>query len=137
MMPGLFGGTRPEAIQIAPVYRARLAGGVVRPVLVSSGRHHELLHRALAALGLPAELDLYFEPDRKVFTSRRLHDLVEKLRLLLADERLRSSIARAGLAHAWDEHTYQHRVTRMLYNVSALRGETAPPEPTAADVGGS
>lgn len=51
-------GTRPEAIKMAPVYRALVAGRAVRPVLVSSGQHRELLRGALSALDLAAELDL-------------------------------------------------------------------------------
>lgn len=51
-------GTRPEAIKMAPVHRALVAGGAVRPVLISSGQHRELLRGALAALELAADVDL-------------------------------------------------------------------------------
>ncbi len=82
------------------------------------------------------EIGRYFEPDREVFTFRGPRDLVEKLRVLLADLRLRTAIARAGLARAWREHTYQHRVNRIFDSVPALRGEralTPPAVPTGGE----
>lgn len=85
-----------------------------------------------------AEIARYFEPEREVVTFRGPHDLVTKVRLLLGDEHLRASIARAGLARAWAEHTYQHRVNRMFEQVPALRTEralTPPPAPNLDDRG--
>ncbi|MDP6978932.1 MAG: UDP-N-acetylglucosamine 2-epimerase (non-hydrolyzing) [Myxococcota bacterium] len=45
-------GTRPEAIKMAPVHRALAASDSLRPVLISSGQHRELLDGAFDALEL-------------------------------------------------------------------------------------
>lgn len=51
-------GTRPEAIKLAPVYRALESAGRLAPVLVSTGQHRELLDATLAALELRADQNL-------------------------------------------------------------------------------
>lgn len=51
-------GTRPEAIKLAPVYRALANQGLFRPLLVSTSQHRELLQQALAPFALQAEIDL-------------------------------------------------------------------------------
>ncbi|MEY2821317.1 MAG: non-hydrolyzing UDP-N-acetylglucosamine 2-epimerase [Opitutales bacterium] len=51
-------GTRPEAVKLAPVHAALAASGRLRPTLVSTGQHREMLAPALAAFGLRAETDL-------------------------------------------------------------------------------
>lgn len=83
-----------------------------------------------------AEIARYFEPEREVLTFSGPHELVEKVRLLLADEALRHRLARAGLTRAWAEHTYQHRVNQIFDSVPALRSErrlTAPTLPLDGD----
>ncbi len=51
-------GTRPEAIKMAPVYLAARQKPGVRALLVSTGQHRELVHRALEPFGLKPDLDL-------------------------------------------------------------------------------
>ncbi len=51
-------GTRPEAIKMAPVYRALQAQGSFAPVLLSTSQHRELLRQALAPFALEPEIDL-------------------------------------------------------------------------------
>lgn len=51
-------GTRPEAIKMAPVYRALADTDGVEPVLISSGQHRELLDSALEPLGLEPDYEL-------------------------------------------------------------------------------
>lgn len=51
-------GTRPEAIKMAPVYKALRADERFEVRLVSTGQHGELLHDALSAFGLKPDLDL-------------------------------------------------------------------------------
>ncbi len=51
-------GTRPEAVKLAPVHAALAASRSLRPVLVSTGQHREMLTQALGAFGLRAETDL-------------------------------------------------------------------------------
>lgn len=51
-------GTRPEAVKLAPVQSAFAASGRLRPALVSTGQHREMLAQTLAAFGLRAETDL-------------------------------------------------------------------------------
>jgi UDP-N-acetylglucosamine 2-epimerase (non-hydrolysing) len=50
-------GTRPEAIKMAPVFRALGRTGL-QPVLISTGQHRELLETALAPLGLAPDHEL-------------------------------------------------------------------------------
>jgi len=52
-------GTRPEAIKIGPVYRALLAPeSPLRPRVIVSGQHRELLDQMLAVFEMPADRDL-------------------------------------------------------------------------------
>ncbi len=51
-------GTRPEAIKMAPVIMALRASRVLRPLVVATAQHREMLDTALAAFGLRADIDL-------------------------------------------------------------------------------
>jgi UDP-N-acetylglucosamine 2-epimerase len=51
-------GTRPECIKLAPVYAELRRAGKVRPLLVSTGQHRELLDQALSSFGLKPDVDL-------------------------------------------------------------------------------
>ncbi len=51
-------GTRPEVIKMAPVTTAFEESGLFRLSLCASGQHREMLHQALAAFGLKADVDL-------------------------------------------------------------------------------
>ncbi len=51
-------GTRPEAIKLAPIILALEAHAALRPVVVSTGQHRELLRDALAEFGIAPEIDL-------------------------------------------------------------------------------
>ena len=51
-------GTRPEAIKMAPVYRALRERTGLQPALISTGQHRELLETALAPLGLNPDHEL-------------------------------------------------------------------------------
>ncbi|MEY3851887.1 MAG: UDP-N-acetylglucosamine 2-epimerase [Verrucomicrobiota bacterium] len=51
-------GTRPECIKLAPVYAELRRAGKVRPLLVSTGQHRELLDQALGSFGLKPDVDL-------------------------------------------------------------------------------
>lgn len=51
-------GTRPEAIKMAPVFRALQEQGVLRPVLVATSQHRQLLRQALEPFDLKPDVDL-------------------------------------------------------------------------------
>ncbi len=51
-------GTRPEAIKMAPVYGELRKSPTLRPVLLSTGQHREMLAQALGAFGLAPDHDL-------------------------------------------------------------------------------
>jgi UDP-N-acetylglucosamine 2-epimerase (non-hydrolysing) len=51
-------GTRPEAIKMASVYFALAESKLIRPVLLSTGQHREMLAQALGAFGLTPDVDL-------------------------------------------------------------------------------
>lgn len=54
----LVAGTRPEAVKMAPVAAAMFAGGRIRPVLVNSGQHPEMVDQALESFGFEADVRL-------------------------------------------------------------------------------
>jgi UDP-N-acetylglucosamine 2-epimerase (non-hydrolysing) len=54
----LIGGTRPEAVKLAPVATAMRAAGLLTPVLVASGQHPAMVVQALAAFDLAPDVTL-------------------------------------------------------------------------------
>jgi UDP-N-acetylglucosamine 2-epimerase (non-hydrolysing) len=48
-------GTRPEAIKLAPVVLAARAGSVVRPIVIATGQHRDLVDPALATFGVAVD----------------------------------------------------------------------------------
>ncbi|MFD5827277.1 non-hydrolyzing UDP-N-acetylglucosamine 2-epimerase [Lentzea sp. NPDC060358] len=54
----LIAGTRPEAVKMAPVAAALFAVGRIRPVLVNSGQHPEMVDQALESFGFAADVRL-------------------------------------------------------------------------------
>jgi UDP-N-acetylglucosamine 2-epimerase (non-hydrolysing) len=57
----LIGGTRPEAVKLAPVVAAMRDAGLVRPVMVASGQHPTMVSQALAAFDLVPDVTLQVE----------------------------------------------------------------------------
>jgi UDP-N-acetylglucosamine 2-epimerase (non-hydrolysing) len=55
----LVGGTRPEALKLAPVVLAVNRQGLIRPVVVATGQHPSMFHRGLATFGLRPQRDLH------------------------------------------------------------------------------
>ena len=51
-------GTRPEAIKLAPVVEALRDSATLRPVLLATSQHREMLRQALAPFGLEPDRDL-------------------------------------------------------------------------------
>ena len=54
----LVAGTRPEAVKLAPVALALSAGGRLRPTIVASGQHPDMVGQALDAFGLRPDVSL-------------------------------------------------------------------------------
>ncbi|WP_433827652.1 non-hydrolyzing UDP-N-acetylglucosamine 2-epimerase [Actinoplanes sp. CA-015351] len=57
----LIGGTRPEAVKLAPVAIAMREAGLLQPVLLASGQHPTMVTQALAAFGLEPDITLQVE----------------------------------------------------------------------------
>ena len=74
----LVGGTRPEAVKLAPVATAMREAGILRPVLVASGQHPTMVGQALTAFGL--EPDVVLQITRATGTQAEL--LTEMIRQL-------------------------------------------------------
>jgi UDP-N-acetylglucosamine 2-epimerase (non-hydrolysing) len=55
----LVGGTRPEALKLAPLVTALERQRLIRPVIVSTGQHPSMFHRGLAAFGLCPHRELH------------------------------------------------------------------------------
>jgi UDP-N-acetylglucosamine 2-epimerase (non-hydrolysing) len=58
----LIGGTRPEAIKLAPVVMALADQRSIRPVVVATGQHPSMFQKGLATFGLQPDREL--RPDR-------------------------------------------------------------------------
>ncbi|WP_328463199.1 UDP-N-acetylglucosamine 2-epimerase (non-hydrolyzing) [Actinoplanes sp. NBC_00393] len=54
----LIGGTRPEAVKLAPVALAMREAGLLEPILLASGQHPTMVTQALAAFGLAPDITL-------------------------------------------------------------------------------
>jgi UDP-N-acetylglucosamine 2-epimerase (non-hydrolysing) len=74
----LVGGTRPEAVKLAPVAAAMQRAGVLQPVLIASGQHPTMVGQALTAFGL--EPDVVLQVTRTTGTQAEL--LTEMIRQL-------------------------------------------------------
>ncbi len=59
----LIGGTRPEAVKLAPVAIAMREQSVLTPVLLASGQHPAMVTQALAAFGLAPDITLQMDRD--------------------------------------------------------------------------
>src|SRR5436190_10181022 len=57
----LIGGTRPEAVKLAPVAAAMRAAGRLQPVLVASGQHPTMVTQALEAFEQAPDVTLTVE----------------------------------------------------------------------------
>src|SRR3712207_5429612 len=57
----LIGGTRPEAVKLAPAATAMREQGLIEPVLLASGHHPAMVDQALTAFGLTPDVTLTIE----------------------------------------------------------------------------
>ncbi|GIF40648.1 non-hydrolyzing UDP-N-acetylglucosamine 2-epimerase [Actinoplanes xinjiangensis] len=57
----LVGGTRPEAVKLAPVALAMREAGLLTPILLASGQHPTMVTQALAAFDLKPDITLQVE----------------------------------------------------------------------------
>jgi UDP-N-acetylglucosamine 2-epimerase (non-hydrolysing) len=57
----LVGGTRPEAVKLAPVAIAMREAGLLTPILLASGQHPTMVTQALAAFDLEPDITLQVE----------------------------------------------------------------------------
>jgi UDP-N-acetylglucosamine 2-epimerase (non-hydrolysing) len=81
----LIGGTRPEAVKLAPVAIAMREQGLINPVLLASGQHPAMVVQALAAFDLTPDVTLTVER-RTGSQAELLTEMVRKLEELW-DER--------------------------------------------------
>lgn len=78
----LLGGTRPEAVKLAPIVQAMQAQGRMRPVLVASGQHETMFNQALSSFGLRPDVQLHIERPTGTL-SELLGELVKALDIRL------------------------------------------------------
>lgn len=79
-------GTRPEAIKLAPVVEALREAGVIRPVLVATSQHLQMLRQALAPFDLEPEIDLDVMSDDQTPT-RVAFEILRRLEPILVTAR--------------------------------------------------
>jgi UDP-N-acetylglucosamine 2-epimerase (non-hydrolysing) len=82
----LIGGTRPEAVKLAPVATAIRAGGLLEPVLVASGQHPTMVTQALAAFDLTPDVTLHVTRDTGS-QAELLTEMIRQLDELFAERR--------------------------------------------------
>src|SRR5207247_560039 len=61
-------GTRPEAIKCAPLINAMAASKHLKPLVISTGQHREMLDTTLAVFGITADIDLAVMKPRQSLT---------------------------------------------------------------------
>jgi hypothetical protein len=66
-------------------------------------------------------LDTLFAPDREVAVWRSINDCLVTIERMLADDRARRSIARAGQARTLAQHNYRHRAAEILGFLDSVR----------------
>jgi UDP-N-acetylglucosamine 2-epimerase (non-hydrolysing) len=79
----LVAGTRPEVIKMAPVWFALRDSTRLRPLLISTGQHREMLAQAFSVFGLKPDIDLgLMQPGQTLpdLTARVLTSMTETLR---------------------------------------------------------
>lgn len=64
-------------------------------------------------------LEELFEPGREIVVYRDDRDLLEKIAYYLANDEEREAIARAGQQRTLSEHTYAHRMARLVEKMTA------------------
>src|SRR5437867_3455424 len=94
-------------------------------IIVNTMHYGEILGvnaRAFEAAGCGAfqildwkpNMDEFFQPEREVVTFRTLAELKEKVRYYLEHDKERQDIADRAYERAHKEHTYEHRLKRLL-----------------------
>lgn len=83
----VFAGTRPEAIKMAPVQRALERRADLRPVLVATGQHDEMLRQVLELFGLVPSHQLGVMRPNQTLASLTAR-LMEAIDGVLAEERI-------------------------------------------------
>jgi UDP-N-acetylglucosamine 2-epimerase (non-hydrolysing) len=73
-------GTRPEAIKMAPLYRSLFQSDCLKPVLLSTGQHREMLAQTLGAFQLRPDIDLNL-----MQSNQTLPELTSRAILALSD----------------------------------------------------
>jgi UDP-N-acetylglucosamine 2-epimerase (non-hydrolysing) len=82
----LIGGTRPEAVKLAPVATSMRAAGLVAPVLVAGGQDPAMVVRALAAFDLAPDVTLTVECSTGS-PAELLTEMIKRLDALWAERR--------------------------------------------------
>ncbi len=78
---GVFIGTRPEGIKMAPVIRALQASSCLQPVVISTGQHREMLQQVVDIFRLSVDHELaVMQPDQTLTAlSVRLLESIDRL----------------------------------------------------------
>ena len=66
-------GTRPEGIKLAPVVRQLLRSTMLKPLVISTGQHREMLEQALHPFGVRPDVNLSI-----MSAGQTLHDVTSK-----------------------------------------------------------
>lgn len=77
-------------------------------------------------------LSRYYELDTEIVAFDDLQDLINKINYYLANLELRDQIAAAGYQRTANEHTYQHRLQKIITHITPLH-DTYRHQPTVID----
>ena len=68
------------------------------------------------------QLEALMEPDKEIIAYRDREEIPEKVERLIRDKRFRNQVAEAGRRRVLDQHTYRHRLSRMVDGMRARYG---------------
>jgi len=122
----LIGGTRAEAVRLAPLATAMRAAGRLTPALIAGGRHPALVTHALAVFDLAVDVTLITEPFPAMV--QRLITLWTRRRpaAVIVQDDTTTGLAGA-LAAAW------HRIPVVHLEAGARSGDLDAPFPDVAN----
>ncbi|PHM73261.1 non-hydrolyzing UDP-N-acetylglucosamine 2-epimerase [Xenorhabdus kozodoii] len=127
-------GTRPEAIKCAPLILAMKKSNQMKPLVVSTGQHKEMLDVTLAVFGIKADIDLAVMRPRQTLTDvtqRILKSLFDVLNTSSIDAIIVHGDTATTLAGAL--YAFQQRIPVLHVEAGLRSGNIVSPFPEEAN----
>ncbi|MCA9601030.1 MAG: glycosyltransferase [Polyangiales bacterium] len=127
--PPIFGRAKSKAVRAAKVALNTNHFGEIGGI---NKRTFEMAGAGAFELTDGPTIGEYFEPGREIATFAGPAELLERVRWYVDRPEERARIAEAGMARAWREHTYHHRLNALFASIPALASERPLPVPAGA-----